>query len=51
MRIRGSHLRYIQMRRKAGRYAHLAVYGVDENAVNVLYVFHSSRDWETKIQE
>ena len=33
-------LRYITMRRKTGGNAHVAVYSVDEQAVNLLHVFH-----------
>jgi hypothetical protein len=44
------HLRYVHTRRRTGGYSHLAVDRVDENAVNVLHVFHSSEDWENKIE-
>ena len=44
-------LRYIQIRRRTGGYTHLAVYRVDQNTVNILHVFHSSEDWENKIEE
>jgi plasmid stabilization system protein ParE len=44
-------LRYIQIRRRTGGFAHRAVYSVDENIVNVLHVFHSAEDWENKLAE
>jgi len=45
------HLRYIQIRRRSSGYAHLAVYRVDENVVNVLNVFHSSQNWGNEVEE
>jgi len=44
-------LRYIQIRRRTGGFAHLAVYSVDEEAVNVLHIFHGAQDWENKLAE
>jgi plasmid stabilization system protein ParE len=42
-------LRYIVIRRKPKGHAHLAAYRVAGNAVNVLHVFHSARDWQAKL--
>jgi plasmid stabilization system protein ParE len=39
------------MRRKTGGNAHVAVYSVDEQAVNLLHVFHSAQDWESRLAE
>ena len=44
-------LSYILIRRKSGGHGHIAVYGVDETQVNVLHVFHSAQDWQTKLIE
>jgi plasmid stabilization system protein ParE len=44
------HLRYIQIRRRTGGHAHLAVYRIDQDSVNVLNVFHSSQNWQTQIE-
>ena len=44
-------LRYIMMRLKTGGNAHVAVYSVDEQAVNLLHVFHSAQDWENRLAD
>ena len=42
-------LRYLLIRRKAKGHGHLAVYRVDDRAVNVLHVFHTAQDWSEQI--
>lgn len=44
-------LKYVLMRRKARRHGHVAVYTVDDNAVNILHVFHTAQNWRTKLTE
>jgi plasmid stabilization system protein ParE len=44
-------LRYILIRRKSRGHGHVAVYRVVSNRIDVLYVFHSAQDWETKLTD
>ncbi len=44
-------LRYILIRQRKRGHGHLAVYRVDEDAVNVLHIFHTAQDWQTKLAE
>jgi plasmid stabilization system protein ParE len=44
-------LRYIIIRRKAGGHGHIAVYKLDGNQVNVLHVFHTAQDWQSRLLE
>jgi plasmid stabilization system protein ParE len=44
-------LRYILIRQRKRGHGHIAVYRVDQNAVNVLHVFHTAQDWQTKVAE
>lgn len=44
-------LSYILIRRKSKGHGHIAVYGVDEMRVNVLHVFHTAQDWQSKLKE
>lgn len=42
-------LRYLLIRRKPKGYGHLIVYRFDEKIVEVVHVFHSAQDWQTKL--
>ncbi len=44
-------LRYIRISRRRRGHGHVAVYRVDANAVNVLYIFHTAQDWQAKLAE
>jgi plasmid stabilization system protein ParE len=40
-------IQYVHLRRKSKGHGHVAVYRVNNDAVNVLHVFHTSQDWQT----
>jgi plasmid stabilization system protein ParE len=42
-------LRYIVIRRRPRGHGHIAVYTVDDDSVNVLHLFHTAQDWQSKI--
>ena len=44
-------LRYAIIHRKAKRHGHLAVYRVSAGAVEVLHIFHTAQNWQTKLAE
>jgi plasmid stabilization system protein ParE len=44
-------LQYIQIRRRNRGHGHVAVYTVDDQAVNILHVFHTAQDWQAKVAE
>jgi len=44
-------LRYILIRRKARGHGHVAVYRFNDATVDVLHVFHTAQDWQTKLIE
>jgi len=44
-------LRYIQITYRSRGHGHVAVYRFDENEVNVLHVFHTAQDWQSKLAE
>jgi plasmid stabilization system protein ParE len=42
-------LRYIQIRLRNRGHGHVAVYTADDHAVNILHIFHTAQDWQTKL--
>ncbi|HEX4129123.1 MAG TPA: type II toxin-antitoxin system RelE/ParE family toxin [Pirellulales bacterium] len=44
-------LRYIMIRRKSKGHGHVVVYRFDNREVNVLLVFHTAQDWQTKLAD
>lgn len=44
-------LRYIRISRRKRGHGHIAVYRVDVDKVNVLHIFHTAQDWQTKLAE
>jgi plasmid stabilization system protein ParE len=44
-------LRYIRISRRKRGHGHIVVYRVDEDAVNVLHIFHTIQDWQAKLAE
>ena len=44
-------LRYIRISRRKRGHGHVAVYRVDADAVNILYIFHTAQDWQAKLAE
>jgi plasmid stabilization system protein ParE len=44
-------LRYLMIRRKAHGYGHVVVYRVTDVSVEVLHVFHTAQDWQTRLTE
>jgi plasmid stabilization system protein ParE len=40
---------YLLLRRRAKGHAHIAVYRFDDNVIDVLHIFHSAQDWQTKL--
>ncbi len=43
-------LRYVLLRRSSGGHGHVVVYRVDETAVQILHIFHTSEDWPRKLE-
>lgn len=44
-------LHYVLIRRKSKGHGHVVVYSFDDTEVNVLHVFHTAQDWESKLME
>jgi plasmid stabilization system protein ParE len=44
-------LRYILIRRRAKGHGHVAVYQFDDLGVQVLHIFHTAQDWQTKLAD
>jgi len=44
-------LRYLLIRRKARGYGHVVVYRLTDASVEVLHVFHSAQDWQSRLEE
>jgi len=44
-------LRYIRIQKRSKAYGHVAVYVFDDRAVTIIHVFHSSQDWERRLEE
>jgi plasmid stabilization system protein ParE len=42
-------LRYVLIRRKPKGHGHLVIYRFDEKTVDVLHIFHTAQDWQTKL--
>lgn len=42
-------LHYLVIRRKARGHGHIVVYRVSAVAVEVLHIFHTAQDWQTKL--
>lgn len=44
-------LRYLLIQRTTKRHGHVAVYSFNDEAINVLHVFHTAQDWQTKLSD
>jgi hypothetical protein len=44
-------LSYVIIRRRRKGHAHLAVYELIDNVINVLNFYHTARDWQAKLAE
>ena len=42
-------LRYVIIRRKPNGHGHIAVYRVTSQAVEVLHIFHTAQNWQTRL--
>ena len=42
-------LRHVIIRRKPKGHGHIAVYRVSSQAVEVLHIFHSAQNWQTRV--
>jgi plasmid stabilization system protein ParE len=44
-------LRYFVIRRRSTGHGHVVVYRFDAQQVEVLHVFHTAQDWQTKLTD
>jgi plasmid stabilization system protein ParE len=44
-------LHYVIVRRRASGHGHVVVYHFDDKQVDVLHLFHTAQDWESKLAE
>jgi plasmid stabilization system protein ParE len=44
-------LRYLSIKLRQRGHGHVVVYSVDQQAVNILHVFHTAQDWQNRLTD
>ena len=44
-------LRRLLIRRRSSGHGHIAIYRISAQQIDILYVFHSAQDWQSKIDD